>query len=806
MVFYRGKINGSVPIGTLATGGQLPSYVRPGDYCVAFVQGPVTTTTFTIPSYMTQIRQAVIGGHQMFLYGGFVPDVIVDSSFSFVASDNTTGFCWSASFWGGVSKDEPYSFPTILQNPAGNANSYSTQITALVEAHALLSNGVSLNGATADVGGSWSSTGAATDFVGTAEFTTGTYQAYRSTTADSPYVPRIGVLPATLDQVTVNNSIIVNNSGWTGIAYVQVGCIARYIDVNNYLAGGVALQYVGPGSFIVSPYVFKVSGGTTTLLSDAIYSILPNSVSWSFNCSLSVNKKGQISFKVSGDYNASLPTIEGGALYATGGAQESGKCGYADNGFVYSGGPYTIRRWHSGYSVSASSSPYPVAVVLASDVGNADTMRIDALGAQPVAIADDWAGPNLGNSSGRALTTRYMIMPTMTDVPVTLLNNGESGVTDILALSYIVLNSADLAPYGSTARSIALRTIRKLTGWKFILADTNTFATLAELEGAKDRNIEYVLNRGGSLGFKLNMNKPSASKIEILSTCVIAYCNGVPQWSGPVWTINENAASGTMTVGAVGWQRLLERRLIAPSQERLARFMLTDAGAIGAHLIALGNQQWPLPFWVGHVVGTQQRKKQYAKYQSIASEVEALADMESGYDFWIDPATREVQFWNRLEEDRRDAVSFTYNAGSTSNLADASRDRSADKLVNGIYVTTKTTGSTPSQQIDPTSRSKYGLQEEQMALAEVTDSSVALGYAAGELTLRANPLQMISIAPKKDAPKPLVDYHLGSIVKLSVKKGTINITDQPARVFGFSLDISDEDETTVRSLQTTVSS
>lgn len=806
MVFFRAKINGAVPIGTLASDGQLPSHVLPGDYCVAYVQGSSTTTTFSIPPWLTQLQSQVIGGHQLFMYGGFVPNVITDSSFSFVASDNVRGFCWSASFWGGVSRDEPHSFPTILQNPAGNANSYSTAISALVQSDAYLPNGVSLNGAAADIGGSWSSTGAATDFVGTAEFTTGTYQAYRSTTADSPYVPRIGVLPATLDQVTVNNSIIVNNSGWTGIAYVQVGCIARYIDVNNYLAGGVALQYVGPGSFFVSPFVFKVSGGTTTILSDAIYSILPNSVSWTFNCSLSVNKKGQISFKVSGDYSISLPTIEGGAIYATGGAQETGKCGYMDNGFVYSGGPYTIRRWHSGYSAVGSSSSYPVAVVFAADIGNADTMRVDASGAQPAMITEDWAGVRLGDTNGRALSTRYMIMPTLSDVPVTLLSNAESGTADILSLAFIVLNSADIAPYGQTTRPIAIRSAKKLTGWKFMLADSTTFSPIAELEGAKDRSIDYVLNRGGGLSFKLNMNKSSASKIEVLSTCVIAYCNGIPQWSGPVWTINENAASGTMTVNAVGWQRLLERRLIAPSQESSARFMLTDAASIAAHLVALANQQWPLPFWVGHVVGTQQRKKQYSRYQSIAGEIEGLADMESGYDFWIDPATRELQFWNRLEEDRTASVSFTYNSGATSNLADAQRDRSADKLVNGIYVTTKTAGSTPSQQIDPTSRSKYGLQEEQIALSEVTDATVALGYVAGELALRSDPLQLISISPKKDAPKPLVDYHLGSIVKLSVKKGTIDIADQPARVFGFSLDISDEGETTVKSLQTTVSS
>jgi hypothetical protein len=303
------------------------------------------------------------------------------------------------------------------------------------------------------------------------------------------------------------------------------------------------------------------------------------------------------------------------------------------------------------------------------------------------------------------------------------------------------------------------------------------------------------------------MTDAAAKRVEPWATSLVAYKDGEVKWSGPVLTVDEDTSGSWMSISAVGWLQLLERRLLSPNDERFARFGSTDAGIIASHLIALSTSAKEFPFYVGHVQGTQFRKRYYQRFQNIGQEITSLSDIESGYDIWIDPATRELQIWNRLEEDRSSYVHFGYKAGPVHNLASVKRTRSGDKLVNGLYVITK---NPPSEQIDATSVDKYGFHEEQASLTEVTDNTVAAVYAAGELTYRSTPMHIYGLVPQlaqsgSAVPRPLEDYHVGTIFTFSAKRGSIDVENQRARIFSLSLSIDNRGQERVTGLNTTVS-
>ena len=106
--------------------------------------------------------------------------------------------------------------------------------------------------------------------------------------------------------------------------------------------------------------------------------------------------------------------------------------------------------------------------------------------------------------------------------------------------------------------------IRHKPTWKFILADSTTSppTLIGELMAAKSRHLILALDKAGSASFYMTMHHLLADQIQPITTCIIAYKYSQPMWSGPVWTIDENITSATMTVSAVGWFELLNHRIL----------------------------------------------------------------------------------------------------------------------------------------------------------------------------------------------------------------------------------------------------
>lgn len=466
-------------------------------------------------------------------------------------------------------------------------------------------------------------------------------------------------------------------------------------------------------------------------------------------------------------------------------------------------------------------SPGTPAVIYANCVGNGDTLSYVMGTTNP----GGWVvnkvveAVNLpGSSTGRCSTIAMaMIPPSQANINtggVTVIDNSEGGSADQLTYQVLHVIGATEPVYSS------LRTSANTTSWKFVLARTADLAPLYELTKAKQKTITWTLNRPGKLSFSINGTLASAAGISALSTCVLAYKGDTICWSGPVWSIDEAIPGDTMNVQCVGWQELLNHRLVAPKQEWFSYYSVYDAGTVASALLSLANDQFASLITMGTVQATQFRTRAYKRFQNIGQEIQALSDVEAGYDIEITPDTRTMNVWSFMGNDLRSSVAFGYLTGPGHNLASVQRQISSDKTVNRMYVMGD---STAVQVDDPPSQALYPMFEEQVQLPGVNDNSqqqsftyvpgatastLLQAYANAEMLIRDQPLVIYNIVPMPAdnttrVPRLFVDYGLGDIVKFSAKHGRFNVQNKAARVFSITVSIDENGVEKVTSLQTT---
>jgi len=350
--------------------------------------------------------------------------------------------------------------------------------------------------------------------------------------------------------------------------------------------------------------------------------------------------------------------------------------------------------------------------------------------------------------------------------------------------------------------------------WKFVLADATQSPPklIGELMSAKSRHLQIALNKPGSASFQMTMHHLLADAIQPITTCIIAYKYNVARWSGPVWTIDEDVTSATMTVNAVGWYELLNHRILHDQKS----YTSVVGGSIALDLLSTTNAvaATRLTMAAGNVHDTQTRSRDYPRWQNIGAAIQELIEIENGFDLIIDPITRVLSTypsptlgagtpgptWN----DRKNVV-FGYGWGP-DNVANLQRQTDASQTMNSIYVSGKNATYGPGT--DAASIAAYGAFEEQVSLTDVADVNVLTAYGAAEITFRKNPRIIYSITPfpqgsaPERVPDPLVDYNLGDQVYLTAKyPPRIKISNQAVRVFGFDINIDDEGNEKLGALQ-----
>lgn len=343
--------------------------------------------------------------------------------------------------------------------------------------------------------------------------------------------------------------------------------------------------------------------------------------------------------------------------------------------------------------------------------------------------------------------------------------------------------------------------------WKFVLCLSSNLSSLGELRQARQKQIQLDLNRPGSLSFTFPIADPEAYLIEPVRTCVLAYRNGRLIWSGPVWTIEERILEEIMQVTCVGWFEILYHRLIQPDQAP-AEYTATDAGLIAQNLLFLANAtgQTPLdaPSSTFMVQGSTQssinRDRIYQAYENIGQSIQQLADIENGIDYHVHPWNRTLDvFYPMMGEDRPGVV---LGAGDVTikGLAQVTRTIDSSRMANRVWVIG---GNSAGFAEDVPSQSTFILMEEINQLNDVNNDTILAAYANAELAVKSNPLVFVNFDIFPTAQFQMFgDFVLGDIIYVSARKGRMQFTRQPARVFGATITVDDGGVERVSSIKT----
>lgn len=322
-----------------------------------------------------------------------------------------------------------------------------------------------------------------------------------------------------------------------------------------------------------------------------------------------------------------------------------------------------------------------------------------------------------------------------------------------------------------------------MSDYVFELVSSSDLTKIGELTRARGRSLSLTLNRAGSLDFTLPLADPFSPNISEIDTCVVIRRLNQVVWSGPVWTVSESTPD-TLSVGCVGWAQTLEKRVSKYTWGNPLPYVSTDAGAIALDLLTRSNADnitGPNYVIPGTAQTTQSRTQSYQPFSNILNEIQALSDLESGYDFLVDPGTRRLNIYESIGEPESEAY-FEYgsSAFSVSRQCDASRVANRIIVYSSIgYVTAD----------DVTSQSQYGVMEEAISLSGVTDTTILTAFANAELAVRGLPLRFHSFVPSPSPSTPRIfrDFDVGDTVYISSRRGRLSITKQAVRLFGVTV-------------------
>lgn len=247
----------------------------------------------------------------------------------------------------------------------------------------------------------------------------------------------------------------------------------------------------------------------------------------------------------------------------------------------------------------------------------------------------------------------------------------------------------------------------------------------------------------------------------------------------------------------------------------------TDAGII-FDLLNRANIDSPTLITPGDIFGSPvQRNLTLQRFQNVGQEIQQLINVEAGVDFHIDPVTRHMHLYGPgassspmidtgRGQDRGKGTIFTYpgNCISVGRTGDGTQTQNRMEAV-GQYAVGRAD--------DVASQSLNGLLEDNAQLSEVVDPNILVAYAQAEVAVKAFPWTIITFVPRAimtddvtkspGVPRPFDDYDLGDIVYCTINRGPrlqVGVVNpQPVRLFGWTMDISDDGVEKVTSIQTT---
>ncbi len=348
------------------------------------------------------------------------------------------------------------------------------------------------------------------------------------------------------------------------------------------------------------------------------------------------------------------------------------------------------------------------------------------------------------------------------------------------------------------------------------------------LSGAKQRTFNPVRNRAGSYSFQIRTSDPMAYEIfdrvdmnDICGTvrkCVRIRRNDRTLMSGPIWGINGSLDQGMVTINGVGWLETLQKKILYNTADYTNGGYGIPADEIAFGLLNRINSQYigraddlpdaPLLVKPGNVFGgpLENRNRYYVLGQALGPALQDMSDIEAGYDYVVDPDTRELNLYNWDYYTTRYNVVLGYNWGPR-NLSTFGWQESAPDMCNSEMVISQGAVVGPIGSGD--SQGVYGVFEEYNTISGANQTVLA-PYIGADLAIRQYPLLTYTMTPypsstESGSPTLFDDYDIGDAVFFTARKDAIRILRQETRIWGATVSLDDEENETVSQLQITPS-
>lgn len=364
-----------------------------------------------------------------------------------------------------------------------------------------------------------------------------------------------------------------------------------------------------------------------------------------------------------------------------------------------------------------------------------------------------------------------------------------------------------------------------LYDWRYILAESpinypprEPLVKIAEIDRGKGKDLDFGLNRSGSAKTTISLLDEISEYVfsgtprrGTIRRSIIAMRGTETIWSGPIFTIDGGAPELTMNLNAVGWFEFLNYRKLSDNLNFIGDNPETgqpwNDAEIAFALLEEANTQfpgYPTPISKGSVHGIRQdRERKYTKGESIGSLIHDLSQIENGFDYEIDPITRELNIYGAGSGKGIDRpnVHYGYYFGP-SNLEKVTFNEDGTSVRNRMNAYGDQ-GTIPALAFDSDSQDQYGIFEDTATLTNIKDSNILLAYAGGEIAVRAFPKLTYNIIPFSwhrdlNLPRIFEDFTIGDRGRFSFNAGAASVIKQPVRFYGASISISDDDSTLER--------
>jgi hypothetical protein len=351
------------------------------------------------------------------------------------------------------------------------------------------------------------------------------------------------------------------------------------------------------------------------------------------------------------------------------------------------------------------------------------------------------------------------------------------------------------------------------SNWRFFLGSSVPAEDIAdnrlhELTLARSKQFESNLLGAGSASFTYPLSHPFSRDIREIETCLIVTRDVRVVWSGPIMQADEDLINNSMQVSAVGWWEELDTRFVEPGQESALRFTNTPTNSttIAFALLNAANTQRdstnalrPTKITSGKADTSQARTREYQVGDQISRAIRDLATVENGYDFEINPISRQLDIYFPRKGTLREDILLGYNWGpkNVSNVriaSDASAIRNRHKA---------STAYSTAVAEDPESIIQYGMRTELSNIGDVRED-IAGAYANGEVAFKEQPKTTITVTmrPGDASPEVFRDFEIGDTLYLTARGGRNPLDKQPVRVFGVAVSIDDNGIATISNLKT----